>query len=216
MMPPVRNQHFHTSLTKRHAKYHSTPRRHKLASNPLYRRKGRKRLEMTALMKRELCDADLSGVPLFIDHLFPDHVLPFQITQELLLRLTNNDNQPLYNQLTENWMYCPNLSQKTEERHMANWLNLVCTRLSQIDTSKMLVPKRIWSSHFATKPLGGSATKRKPDIVLVNNFTQNGWVWQDIHGLIEMTRLLSHQPSKKPSETKLSSCSKRSRTDTSC
>ena len=50
---------------------------------------------MTALMKRELHDADLSGGPLFIDHLFPDHVLPFQITQKLLLQLTNNDNQPL-------------------------------------------------------------------------------------------------------------------------
>jgi len=192
-MPPVRNPPFYTSLTKRHAyTYHSTPRRHKLASDPLYRRKGRNRLDMAALMKRELRDADLSGVPLFIDHLFPDRMLPFEITQELLGRLVNN-NQPLYNQFTENgkprglWVDCPNLSRKTEERHMANWLNLVCTRLSQIDTSKTLVPKRIWSSHFATKPLGGSATKRKPDIILVNNFAQNGWVWQDIHSLIEMT-----------------------------
>jgi hypothetical protein len=148
---------------------------------------------MTVLMKRELRDADLTGVPLFIDHLFPDRVLPFQITQELLDRLTNNNNQSLYDQRTKNgkpcgvWVHCPNLAQKTEERHMANWLNLVCTRLSQIDPLKPLVPKRIWSSHFATKPLGGSATKRKPDIVLVNNFAQNGYVWQDIHGLIEMT-----------------------------
>jgi hypothetical protein len=103
---------------------------------------------MAALMKRELRDADLSGVPLFIDYLFPDHVLPFAITQELLGRLTNNKGQLLYyNQLIENgnpcgvWVGCPNLSQKTEERHMANWLNLVCTRLSQNDTSKTLVPK---------------------------------------------------------------------------
>lgn len=187
-MPPVR-KHFYTSLTRRHAKYHSTPRRHKLAFDPLYRRKGRKRPDMTALMKRELRDADLSGVPLFIDHIFPDHVLPFQITQEHLARLMNNDDQ-LYDQLTEKWVHCPNLSQKTEERQMVNWLNLVCTRLSQIDTLKTLVSKRIWSSHFATKPLGGSATKRKPDIVLVNNFAQDGRVWQDIHSLIEMTMTL--------------------------
>ena len=194
-MPPVQNPPFYTSLTKRHAyTYHSTPRRHKLASDPLYRRKGRNRLDMAALMKRELHDADLSGVPLFIDHLFPDCVLPFKITQELLGQLMNN-NQPLHNQFTENskpcglWVDCLNLSQKTEKHHMANWLNLICMRLSQIDTSKTLVPKRIWSSHFATKPLGGSTTKQKPDIILVNNFAQNGWVWQDIHSLIEMTVL---------------------------
>ena len=186
-MSPIRNQRFLTSITKRHAHtYHSTPHRHKVASDPLYRMKGHNRLNMAALMKRELRDAYLNGVPLFIDHLFPDHFLPFDINQELLGQLTNN-NQPLYNKQCGVWVDCPNLSHKTEERHMANWLNLVCTRLSQSDTSKTLVPKRIWSSHFATKPLGGCATKRKPDIILVNNFAQNGWVWQDVHSLIEMT-----------------------------
>jgi hypothetical protein len=85
-------------------------------------------------------------------------------------------------------VHCPNLAQTTEERHLANWLNLVCMKLSQIDPLKPLIPKRIWSSHFATKPVGGSATKWKPDIVLVNNFAaQSGYAWQDIHGFIEMT-----------------------------
>jgi hypothetical protein len=83
------------------------------------------------------------------------------------------------------WVDCPNLSKKTEVHHMANWLNLICMRLSEIDTSKMLVPKRIWSQ-FATEPLG-CKTKWKPNIILVSNFVENGWEWEDVHSLIEMT-----------------------------
>jgi hypothetical protein len=147
-MPPVRNLYFHMSTMKQHVPIcHSTPHYHKLASNPLFQLKGCKRPDMTVLMKRELCDADLTGVPLFINHLFPDHVLPFQITQDLLDWLMNNNNQSLYDQRTKNgkpcgvWVHCPNLTQKTEKCHMANWLNLICMRLSQIDPLKPLVPR---------------------------------------------------------------------------
>ena len=159
-MPPDQNPCFYTSLMKWLYTYHSISHCHKLASNLLYWMKSHNKLDMAVLMKRELHGADLSGVSLFIDYIFPNHVLPFTITQELLGQLTNNKGQLLYNQPMNGnpngeWVGCPNFRQKTEECHMTNWLNLVCTRLSQIDTLKMLVSKRICSSHFATKPLGG-------------------------------------------------------------
>ena len=182
-MPATRNPSFYyTSISKRFA--HSTPHRHKLASDPLYRLKSRKRPELADLVKRELQGADLSS-PLFIDRLFPDTVLPFMITLDLLGQLVYND-APLYNQQTGMWSDCPDLTQRTEERQLVNWLNFVCMRLSHIDPSKTPVPKRLWSSHFATKPMGGSTTKRKPDIILVNHFKSN-WKWQDVHSIIEMT-----------------------------
>ena len=141
---------------------------------------------MAVFMKRELPEADLTSI-LYIDSLFLDRVLPFMITPELLRSLTNDD-VPLYDEQHRVWVGCPDLTRITEEGHVANWLNFVCTKLSQINPSKTQAPNRLWSSHFSTKPLGGSATKRKPDIILVNHFTRTGWEWQDVHSLIELTK----------------------------
>ena len=141
---------------------------------------------MAVFMKRELREVDLSSI-LYIDHLFLDCVLPFMITPELLRSLTNDD-VPLYDEQHSVWVGCPNLTQRTEEGHVANWLNFVCMKLSQINPSKTQAPNKLWSSHFSTKPLGGSATKWKPNIILMNHFTRTGWEWQDVHSLIELMK----------------------------
>jgi len=128
------------------------------------------RLELA--LNHELERGIIDGVPQLVNIIFPDNRLPFPVDDIFMQKLRVTFAQGRALQVpTQN------------EKECADWLGYVSSVLEEL--TKLPVRRR-WVYTGCNKPVAGSPTLRKPDLMLVD-VDQDDVNWATIHALGEVT-----------------------------
>lgn len=182
-----------------------TPRAVKISSDPRSQYKNYHVSVMKTLILQELKDSLWHDVDVMqlIGLLLPQPDPPLDIddllksNKMLSQSLEWHTSLSMPNTVTGQSAKGSTVTGQSAEFRVATWLNKISNiygKLGKPD-SQLINPPRLWNSDACQRPLPGK-TKRKPDIILTDNYTRRGqkvWGWEDVHVFIEVT---SKQPPK--------------------
>jgi hypothetical protein len=131
---------------------------------------------LDSMLKLELAEAVISSQSNLPDIVFPDSLLPFNVDNALLKKLTRNYNG-------HRWILQPKPTvSEDSEACYADWFNSIADELKDLTKED---PCRTWNNRFSNTPLPGVTSKRKPDLMLIKPNDREAWV--NVSAVCEVT-----------------------------
>jgi hypothetical protein len=159
--------------------------------------------ELKASIGHELMGFAMQNVNL-ATAIFPDTSIPFAVDAGLIKRLLPPGTSPHETRQANLGLKSILLNPPANwtEKDIADWLNSIGTALKEVhpelgtyhdlDDKQVTIPKRTWTPKYHGNVLHGSPTKRKPDVILVDEGDKSraigeGATWQKVHAFSEVT-----------------------------